>query len=419
MNNYFSTLRFSASARQLALAGIFLCATWCRADDPPQRRMENRFLIVIDTSSAMKARSQGVAEAVNGLLESGMKGEVRKGDTIGLWTYSDHLDTDFPMEVWSEQKKDSILSEVREHVNHLRYEKRAHLDKALPTVLQVMANSERLTVILIFDGSEAITGALFAKDINALHKRYAREFRDAAEPFVTVMASRNGAVFDYTINYPATVVLPHTADPLPPPETTAPPVAAVTVPPPVVEPAPPSPTTNVQIVLSGADFAPKPGAPAATASNVTAAVTPTPTPAPIPPPVVPANVPAPVEIAPVVAQTAPANAAPAPPPRTPPPVVSTPPPAPVNTNTLKIAVVELAPLPPPAVTTPVAQPVASNAAVTLTPAEITTTTKQLTAMFVVAISLLTIAVVLLFLVLRRWRGSPQPSLISQSIDRSR
>ena len=53
--------------------------------------MENRFLFVIDTSSAMKSRTNGVEEAVDGLLESGMKGELRKGDTIGLWTYNDHL----------------------------------------------------------------------------------------------------------------------------------------------------------------------------------------------------------------------------------------------------------------------------------------------------------------------------------------
>jgi hypothetical protein len=96
----------------------------------------------------MKARTNGVEEAVNGLLESGMKGELRKGDTIGLWTYNDRLNTDFPMEVWSEEKKDDILQEVREHLRHLRYEKHSHLDKALPAIMQVVENSERLTVIL-------------------------------------------------------------------------------------------------------------------------------------------------------------------------------------------------------------------------------------------------------------------------------
>jgi hypothetical protein len=40
-------------------------------------------------------------------------------------------------------------------------------------------------------------------------------------------------------------------------------------------------------------------------------------------------------------------------------------------------------------------------------------------MFVIALSLLTIAVVLVLFLVRRWRGGPRPSLISQSIDRTR
>jgi hypothetical protein len=44
---------------------------------------------------------------------------------------------------------------------------------------------------------------------------------------------------------------------------------------------------------------------------------------------------------------------------------------------------------------------------------------QQIALFVIAISLLTIAVVLVILLVRRARGDARPSLISQSIDRGR
>jgi len=224
MNNHLSFRHFFNSIPLWILPVMLLPMTPGRAEDqPPERRMENRFLFVIDTASAMKSRKQGVAEAVNGLLESGMKGEVRKGDTIGLWTYSDRLDADFPMEVWSDEKRESILKEVREHVDHLRYEKHAHLEKAMPSIAEVVKSSERLTIIFIFDGSDLIKGTSFDKDINDLHKRYGREFRNASEPFVTILSARKGFFFDYTINYPSTVMIPHTADPLPPPETNAPP----------------------------------------------------------------------------------------------------------------------------------------------------------------------------------------------------
>jgi hypothetical protein len=426
MNNRLSFRRFLTSASLWFLTGILLFAPWARADGPPQRSMENRFLFVIDTSSAMKARKQGVLEAVNELLQSGMKGELRKADTIGLWTYSDHLDTDFPMEVWSDQKKDTILQEMREHVDHLRYEKRAHLEKAMPSIMQVLANSERLTVIFIFDGSDSIKGTPFDKDINELQKRYAREFRASSEPFVTVLAARNGLFFDYTINYPSTVIVPHTADPLPPPETNAPPIVTVTAPSPP-EPVPAPPKTNVQIILSGSDFAHKSSPPPPTATNITTSMIPEPGPVPA----AATNVPPPVETVPIAAQSsAQTNAVPTEPQPTSEPIVLTPTPMvsttaptkPVITKPANPVVAEPASSSMAAGTNTLAPPSDSKAfapiapaAVPIVPAVVAATTAEL----VMAFSLLTIAIVLVLFLVRRWRGGSQPSLISQSIDRPR
>jgi hypothetical protein len=388
--------------------------------------MENRFLFVIDTSSAMKARAKGVEEAVNGLLESGIKGELRKGDTIGLWTYSDRLNTDFPMELWSDAKKDDIIKEVSEHLSHLRYEKRSHLEKAMPAIQEVVDHSERLTIIFIFDGTDLIKGTSFDKDINGLHKRYASEFRSAHAPFVTILSARKGAFFDYTINYPGTVMVPHTADPLPPPETNAPPVLAVSAPPPVEQPAsapvPPTPlpttTSNIEIIISASDFTHNKSAPPA-ASNFVAIVTP----APVPAPVVVTSAPPPAVAASILGLAAQTNVASAEPERTPPPVASTPPSAPTAATLEKSAPV--APSPPPlsaasSPVTPAAKtPVAPAVGIPVAPTVVAATTGQLAAMFIMALSLLTIAVVLVLFLVRRSRGGPQPSLISQSIDRSR
>jgi hypothetical protein len=405
MNHRFS-LRYIIAATPLwVLAGVLLSVNGSRADEPSpkHRRMENRFLFVIDTSSAMKARTNGIQEAVNGLLESDMKGELRKGDTIGLWTYNDKLGTDFPMEIWSEEKKESIFLEVREHMRHLHYEKRSHLDKTFPEIMHVVENSERLTVILIFDGADSIKGTLFDKDINALHKRYAPEFRTAHEPVVTILAARNGAIFDYTINYPGTVVVPHTADPLPPPETNAPTPLVANASPTIITPTPPGyivrepapedasqpPHTNVQIILSGSDFAHKPSAPPPIVSSELAVATPT----PIPPPAVVSNVQTPAEAAPVAVQSAQTIAASSEQPR------STPP-SPVVTSPANAA----SPSP--------------NSPAPMAPAVAVAPAGQLSAMFIIAFSLLTIAVVLVLLLVRRWRTPPQ-SLITESINRTR
>src|SRR5580692_4218436 len=171
--------RILTAAPLWALAVNLLSAPSSRAEDPPPRhhRTGNRFLFVIDTASAMKSRTNGIEQAVTGLLTTGMKDELRKGDTIGLWTYNDALSTDFPMQVWSEAKKDDIIDTVREHLHILVYEKKARLENAWTAIHQVVTASERLTIILIYDGAELIKGTSLDKDINPLLKKYAHEFR--------------------------------------------------------------------------------------------------------------------------------------------------------------------------------------------------------------------------------------------------
>jgi hypothetical protein len=390
MTRFFSWLRIPASAPLWTLAGIFLFAAWSRADGPPEKRRstENRFLFVIDTSSAMKSRTNGVQEAVAGLLASGIKGELRKGDTIGLWTYGEQLNTDFPMQVWSEAKKDAIAKQVSQYLNSLRYEKRSHLEKVLPVIRKVVESSGRLTVILIFDGADSIKGTPFDKDINDLHKQYARDFRAKHEPFVTILASRDGGFFDYTINYPGAVVVPHMAVPLPPPETNVPPPVVAKIVPPPVEPKPPA--RKIEIILSGADFPHSTSTPAPAASNVAAVVTPMTAPAPV----VVTSMPLAAVAAPVVVQATNSNVAP---------------PEPAQP-------VPIAPMPP---STPATVAAAAPATVVPVAAAPPVQAGQQVALFIMAFSLLTIAVVLVLFLVRRWRSGPPSSLISQSIDRSR
>ncbi len=103
------------------------------------------------------------------------------------------------------------------------------MKESKPALNQIISGSQRVTIILIYDGNGLIQGTPFDKDINGLQKKYARELRSAHVPFVTVLAAHFGAVFDYTINYPGLVAIPHTAYPEQPAETNAP-VAVIAVP---------------------------------------------------------------------------------------------------------------------------------------------------------------------------------------------
>jgi hypothetical protein len=397
-------------ALRLSLAAVLLAAVApVRADNAPPKsaRMENRFLFVIETSAAMKSRAGGVERAVEGLLNSGMKGELRKGDTLGFWSYGNRLHSEFPMQVWSEANKDAIAESVERYLRKLHYEKQGSLDKVWPALRQALAKSERLTVIFIYDGEETLRGTPFDRDINALQKQYRREFRAGDFPMVTILSAHAGEFLDYTINYPASINVPHTADPLPPPETNAPAIALAAPlppPPPANPPVEAKPLRTIEILaksrtadvpaLAAVDAPPVTAAPPAAVTNEVIS----------PPPVLLASAPAP----PPPAVTTNVNIADAPPaPKGPPAPVSPPEPAPaVVAAAAPASNAPFSPAPPPAAPPgPMPVTIASTA--------------QQAELFVIAISLLTIAVALVVFLLRRSRGQPRPSLISQSIERPR
>jgi hypothetical protein len=396
----------------LLIPAALLAAAPGPKENPPAKHshMENRFLFIVETAADMKSRADESTRAVVGLLNSDLKGELRPGDTIGLWTYSSSLHPEFPMQVWSEEKKGDIAELVRQYLRQVRYEKQGRLDKVWPMLRQAVAKSERLTVILIYDADETLRGTPFDKDINALQKKYRHEFRSENLPVVTILSARDGEFFDYTINYPGSISVPHTADPLPPPETNAPPVVAAAPPPaPSNPPAEPKPLRVIEIVRT------HPGTNASAPARVSATA--------VAPEVKPLRT---IEI--VNNNPAPTGAEPQP------PAVAASPAAVTNQD---VSTLPTLPAPPPRVATivpaivadtnsaaaappnatassPVAVPIAAPAPMRVTIAS----AGQQAALFVIAISLLTIAVALVIFLFRRSRGA-QPSLISQSIDRPR
>src|SRR5665213_346378 len=220
MKRFLQLLRIVSPSAWFPACVLLLTALAAPAENSPA--VDNRFLFVIDTASAMRGYSNAVQQAVVELLSSDMKGELRQGDTIGIWTYNDKLHPEFPMQVWTKKAKNTIVSNVADFLRGHPYEKRAHLEKVLPALDQVIRNSQKVTILFVFDGNGKIQGTPFDTDINDLQKQYARDLHAAHLPFITVLVARNGAVFDYTINYPGMVVIPHTAEPEPPPVTNAP-----------------------------------------------------------------------------------------------------------------------------------------------------------------------------------------------------
>jgi hypothetical protein len=402
----------------------------CPAQPPLQK--ENRFLFIINTSADMRRETNAVQQAVRGLLQSSMQGQMRDGDTFGLWTYDDQLHTDFPMQIWSKRNQDDIAAAVAGFLAGRRYQNRPRLEKVLPALRQTIANSRVLTVIFIFDGSETMQGSGFDKDINDLQRQFGRQMRANHIPFVTLLAVWNGKAIDFSVNTPAKISMLQTADLLQPPASNAPPAGAPAAPaaPPVVIPKP-APPRHFEIILTNT---PEPGS---LSSSPTEAATEQPPPPaepavaaqPSAPPPVPAATVAPavpaaqvqvalVPASPSVASVSAAPAVPAALAQVTLAPADAPPPGPAATIA---PAVPATPVQPASVVTPppvqTARPAVAPAPPVAQTAVVAPAPGGHIALLVIAFSLLAIAVVLILLFLRRSRSAS--SLITQSLDNPR
>ncbi len=188
----------------------------------------NRYLLIVDTARSMKPRTEGLQATVRDLLESGMRGQMRRGDTLGVWTFNESLHAGlFPLQQWTPEAQKGIVTAVLGFLREQKYEKQTSLDKVLPVMDRVIKASAGITVILISDGEEEFRGTPFDDPINDFHRLWRNQQQKARMPFVTVLCARGGQITDYTVNSaPWPVEIP----PLPPEVKVAPVVAKAPAP---------------------------------------------------------------------------------------------------------------------------------------------------------------------------------------------
>ena len=83
-----------------------LCVTFwpfhLRAQTNTPVPQSNRYLLLLETSHSMQRRSDGALQAIHALLSSNFGGQIRNGDTLGVWTYNEELTAGkLPMQQWS------------------------------------------------------------------------------------------------------------------------------------------------------------------------------------------------------------------------------------------------------------------------------------------------------------------------------
>ena len=256
-----SQIRAGASLL-LALAGV-LWAAGLRAQ-PAGPVGQGRWLFIFDTSSDMKRRLPAVLKEADTLLTAG-NGEIRAGDSIGVWTFDQALHHgEFPLVRWNPDDADDIAAGMNKFVGDRHFTGTTRFEVLQPFLNQVMQDSPRLTALIFCDGEGKIQGTPYDDGINrAFQERQAGQ-KQKREPFVIVLRAQRGQYVGCVANYPPGMMNfpPFPALPAPPPpvETKAP------APPP--PPAPPPAKVLAPLMMIGTNFVtswpsnPAPAAPA-------------------------------------------------------------------------------------------------------------------------------------------------------------
>jgi hypothetical protein len=194
-----------------------------------------RFLLIVETSPSMQKRVANVQRTVGQLFSSGLNGQLHPGDTIGVWTYNDELHAGkFPLKRWTPQTSREITLALVRFIQQQSYDKPARLAPVLAQLTNVIASSEKITVLLVSDGSEVPLGTPFDAQIAEAYKHNAAEQQEQSMPFVTILRAARGEFTGFTVSTPPWPVE------FPPAPTNPPPVAKSL---PVEKPAPPLPVT--------------------------------------------------------------------------------------------------------------------------------------------------------------------------------
>jgi hypothetical protein len=247
MNSQTPLNRFVRCGRLIAALSAGLVLISAVPAQPVAGRVDSRYLLIFDTSSAMKKRLPSTQYAVERLFLSMMNGQLEPGDSIGVWAFDRKLRAgDFPLQHWMPQNAAMIASDVTNFVKRQSYARSTHFDVVAPEVTGLVRNSERLTVLIFCDGGGEIEGTPYDDAINATFKQHQSELGKAGQTFIVVLRSQLGQFIGFTINSSAVGVNFPGFPPLPVPPQPLTPVKSN--PAPVPPPAPAIKITPLVII---------------------------------------------------------------------------------------------------------------------------------------------------------------------------
>jgi hypothetical protein len=232
-----------------SLAGVFkwlgpallLFCTGLVHAQPNQSHQADRWLFVFDLSAQMKKDLPATAIALEQMLSTSADGQLRAGDSVGIWTYDQELHAgQVPLFEWQPDRAAMIASNCVSYLKRQVYRHDSRLATVQTFLPQVVAHSTRLTTIIFCDGNSLLQGTPYDAGVNKGFHDHLAEQKQSRQPFVLVLRSQLGQYVNGTVAYPpGNISLPPfpALPPPPPPPPSKPAVAKAQVqapPPPLV-----------------------------------------------------------------------------------------------------------------------------------------------------------------------------------------
>jgi hypothetical protein len=164
---------------------------------------EARWLLVFNTSAAMKKRLPAVEAEIKTLLTTEFGKNLGAGDSLGVWTFSDKLHTgQFPLTVWEPEHAAETVSNLVAFLHRQSYSGATSLGALQPTLNNVIADSERLTIVIVCDGDGEFHWTPYDNGLNETIKNTRDERKSLAQPYVVVLRTQLGKFIGATVNFP-------------------------------------------------------------------------------------------------------------------------------------------------------------------------------------------------------------------------
>ena len=155
----------------------------------------HRFLFVVDVSADMRATDTANRQALFEMLFTGLDGQMRTGDTFGLWFYNDKLHAgDFPMQIWDETDPLPGATLATKFLRDQPYAGRSRPRVLVPPLLKLIEDVGDANVLVISHCKPALEGTPFDTNIAAIVRRKRADREQAQKPFVTALVARGGTI---------------------------------------------------------------------------------------------------------------------------------------------------------------------------------------------------------------------------------